>query len=585
MSDERIIPTQGEKTTDLPTMSILVEGTEISAEYQVASVAITRGTNQISAARIVLLDGDSSKEKFEISDKTEFTPGKKVEVKAGYHSEEETVFKGIIVKHGVKVPRGGPSVLTLDLRDEAVKLTVGRKNAYFYDKKDSEIIEEIVGTYSGLSKDVEATPVKHKEMVQYYATDWDFITTRAEASNAVIFTEDGKVVVKKPTVSGDAVLKLIHGATLYEFEAEMDSRKQYKSVKSASWDPSAQELLEMTAATPSLTEGGNLKGDELADVIGLSDFETRHSGRVEDAELQAWADSLLNRSRLSKIRGRAKCQGFGAIKPGDVLELEGVGERFSGKVFVAGVRQTINTQNWETDLEFGLDDKWFMNRYHDVVEHQAAALLPGVQGLHVGVVVKIHEDPDSEERVQVRMPLVDKGEDGVWARVATLDAGKERGSFFRPEVGDEVVLGFMNDDPRDPVILGMMHSSKNVAPLTAEEKNPQKGFVTREKLKLLFDDEKKIITIETPGGNSIILDEDAGSITITDQNQNTVEMTDGGFAFKTNKDFKVEATGDVKIKGTNVEVEASAGFKAKGATTEVNGSGQTTIKGGMVMIN
>ena len=86
-----------------------------------------------------------------------------------------------------------------------------------------------------------------------------------------------------------------------------------------------------------------------------------------------------------------------------------------------------------------------------------------------------HEAPDGEDRVQVRVPVINSQDDGLWARVATLDAGENRGSFFRPEIGDEVVLGFLNDDPRDPIILGMLNSSAKPAPITASIRLSRKG--------------------------------------------------------------------------------------------------------------
>jgi len=58
--------------------------------------------------------------------------------------------------------------------------------------------------------------------------------------------------------------------------------------------------------------------------------------------------------------------------------------------------------------------------------------------------------------------MISTSDDGIWARISTLDAGKQRGTFFRPEIGDEVIVGFLNDDPRYPVVLGMVNSSANL---------------------------------------------------------------------------------------------------------------------------
>ena len=106
------------------------------------------------------------------------------------------------------------------------------------------------------------------------------------------------------------------------------------------------------------------------------------------------------------------------------------------------------------------------------------------------------------------MPLVNNDEDGAWARVASLDAGNERGFFFRPEIGDEVALGFLNDDPRQAVILGMLPSSAKAAPLPGSDDNHEKVYQSRSKMKLYFNDEKKVLRLETPAGNKIVLSED-----------------------------------------------------------------------------
>ena len=213
-------------------------------------------------------------------------------------------------------------------------------------------------------------------------------------------------------------------------------------------------------------------------------------------------------------------------------------------------------------------------------------MLPGINGLQVGVVVQLESDPDGEDRIQVRIPIIDSKEVGTWARVATLDAGDTRGSFFRPELDDEVIVGFINDDPRDAVVLGMMNSSAKPAPLTASDDNYQKGFFTKSKMKLLFDDEKKSITIETPAGKSIVIDDDAGTITATDENSNKIEMSSDGITIESAADLKLKASGDVTIEGTNVSSKASAQFKAEGsAGAELSTGASAVVKGSVVQIN
>ena len=96
-------------------------------------------------------------------------------------------------------------------------------------------------------------------------------------------------------------------------------------------------------------------------------------------------------------------------------------------------------------------------------------MLPAIGGLQIGVVSQLQDDPDGEDRILVQIPIIDNQEQGIWCRVSSLDAGDSRGAYFRPEIGDEVIVGFINEDPNDAVVLGMLHSSAKPAPITASD--------------------------------------------------------------------------------------------------------------------
>ncbi len=178
--------------------------------------------------------------------------------------------------------------------------------------------------------------------------------------------------------------------------------------------------------------------------------------------------------------------------------------------------------------------------------------------------LQLKEDPKGENRILVNIPVIHPDGEGVWTRVCTLDAGEERGSFFLPEIGDEVIVGFLDNDPRYPIVLGMMNSSTKPAPLTAADENHEKGFVTRSKLQVLFNDDTKTIGINTPKGNVVKLDEDEGVIHIEDENGNIVRMSSDGINIESCKDMNIKASGDITIEGTNISATADAEFKADG---------------------
>ncbi|MFD1604379.1 type VI secretion system tip protein VgrG [Flavobacterium artemisiae] len=581
MNNSGVIQTS--KSADLVTHKILVEGEELSKTYQVKSIVVQNEINRIPMAQIVLVDGEASERDFKVSNEDLLIPGKKIEINAGYHNDEETIYKGIIIKHAIKI-KDSTSLLIIECKDEAVKLTIGRKSKYFYDVKDSDVFGEIIDAY-GLDKDVEGTNFSHKELVQYNTSDWDFIVSRAQANGKLCFVENGKITISKPDVSSSPVETVTFGSSLLDFDAEMDARNQFAKVSSYSWDYTNQELVEIEANDPAVSLNGNLSASDLSGIIDHENLELRHGGTITETELQDWADAKLLFQQLSKIRGRAKFQGIPSVKPNTIITLEGVGDRFNGNAYITGVFHELTEGNWTIDAQFGLNPEWFSETF-DIHTPTGSGIIPAIKGLHVGIVTQLESDPNGEDRILVKIPIINNDEQGIWCRVASADAGDKRGIFFRPEIEDEVIVGFINEDPNNAIVLGMLHSSGKPAPITASDDNHEKGIVTRSEMKVLFNDEKKSIAIETPAGKKITLDEDKGVIKIEDENSNVITVDSAGIKMESLGNIELKATGDVKIEGMNVTVSATAQFKGAGnAGAELSSAGVAIVKGSQVMIN
>lgn len=582
-------------------LTVYSNGAKLGESIQIVSIAVSKTINRIPTASIVLLDGDMPGKDFPVSNAEHLKPGAEIKINAGYDQDEETIFEGIIVKHGIKISGNNYARLIIECRDKAVGMTIGRNNANYVDTSDGDIIDKLIGNCSGLSSDVASTEPQHKELVQYYCTDWDFMLSRAEVNGLLVIVDDGKLTVKPPQTGESPQLKVTYGEDLLEFNADIDARTQLATVTGASWDLKSQAVIEEEVSPQTLNEQGDLDSAELAKVVGLKSFRLQTSAPVEKTVLKAWADAQQVKAGLARIRGRMKFQGNAKAKVGTLIELEGVGNRFSGKVYVSEVNHIISEGNWVTEVEFGISPNWFAER-RDLVVPPASGLTPGIEGLQIGVVMKLDEDPEGQHRIQVSVPVLQAETAGVWARLANFYASEEIGAFFIPEIGDEVVLGYFNNDPSHPVVLGSLYSTKKKPPYTLSADNFIKALVTKGNLKLEFDDEKKIITILTPGNNKIVISDEGQSILLQDQNDNKVELSPDGILLDTPKDMTISAQGkvtidamgeismsskaDVKLEGLNINNNANVGFVAKGsATAELSASGQTTIKGAMVMIN
>lgn len=570
-------------TGDIVTLEILVSGTALPDKIQVMNVTVQRELNRIPYAKITIIDGDAATGDFPVSNGQTLMPGNEVEILAGYRSETATIFKGIIVNHQLKI-RDGSSVMLIDCKDKAFKMANSRKSGYLYESKDSDLMEELI-TRNGLEADLVPTNFTHPELVQYQCTDWDFLVTRAQANGMVVNVENGKVHVSKPDPEQGSVQTVKFGESIFEFDAEMDGRNQVPGVSSFGWNPTDQEIIKVDAKQSGFSLNGNLSTDELANLMNLDPIELKNGGKIPEVLLQDWADSKLMFQQLSKTRGRVKIQGNSEPVPGQVITLEGVGDRFSGDAFVSAVMHQIADGNWTLDVQFGLDPEWFTDQF-SIHTQPSSGLLAAIRGLQVGVVSQLEGDPDGEDRIMVKLPVINPEEQGIWCRLSSLDAGSERGFVFRPEIDDEVIVGFINEDPNQAVVLGMLPSSSHPSPLELSDDNHLKGYVSRSGIKVLIDDEYSKLEIETPAGKKIVMDDDGESITISDDHGNTITMDGDGIVMDSSADLNIKSSGDINLEGTNINIKSQAELKAEGsAGATLSSSGSTTIKGSLIQIN
>lgn len=528
--------------------------------FMLLSMEVSKELNRIPSAQLLLADGNVASGEFPVSDSAFFEPGKEIEIKLRYEGETEdmTVFKGRVMCQGMSA-NGQGSSLSVELKDSAIKLTHTRRNAVFRDLSDADIIGRIIDD-GGLTKGEMATtePV-HAEIVQYNASNWDFMLSRADIHGLVVMVDDGTISLNKIDLAGEALHQFEFGLSeIFDFDFELDASHQYTAIESVAWDLAGQTITEPSPATEFSLGQGNLSGAAIAEAVGFDDYRLSHPVPLDHAEQQAWADGRMIRSRMAMIKGRLSVPGVAEIKPFDLMEVAGTGARFNGKTMVTGVRHLVDEQGWRTDVQFGLSPDWYSRRT-DIPDVASAGLLPPISGLQVGVVDAFEADPDEQLRVRITLPAIDAEDGVVWARLATPDAGVGRGFFFRPEAGDEVVVGFLNNDPRQAVILGAMYSSTTTPPddyAELAEDNLNKGIVTKKGTKISFiDADKASVFIETAQSNKILLDDDTETIEIVDQHGNSITMSSSGIEIKSASDFKIDASGDVEIKGSKVDVK------------------------------
>ena len=229
----------------------------------------------------------------------------------------------------------------------------------------------------------------------------------------------------------------------------------------------------------------------------------------------------------------------------------------------------------------------------------ADPLNPKLDGVMVGIVTN-NKDPDGLARVKLKLPLREVEAETDWVRMTTLMGGKEMGSLFIPEVGDEVLVAFHLGEMRQPFVIGMLWSKKQPAP-KGNDKNDIRKFKSRAGHEIIFDDNdsKGLVTVKTKKGQIIELADEKDTIKIAEQSgsneimikggsANEISVTSGSSTITINSkgEITINSPKSLTIKSAQINIEASATLAIKaGASLDLKSDGMINIKGSMVKIN
>jgi uncharacterized protein involved in type VI secretion and phage assembly len=136
-------------------------------------------------------------------------------------------------------------------------------------------------------------------------------------------------------------------------------------------------------------------------------------------------------------------------------------------------------------------------------------------GVVVGLVTNV-DDPENRGRCKLHFPWLDSSNETDWVRIATVMAGNGRGTFFMPEVSDEVLVAFEHADARFPYVIGFLWNGQDAPPA----------------------DNVRLRRIQSVNGHRISFIDatpnsgSKGALVIEDAHGNTISMSNGKIAIK-----------------------------------------------------
>lgn len=200
----------------------------------------------------------------------------------------------------------------------------------------------------------------------------------------------------------------------------------------------------------------------------------------------------------------------------------------------------------------------------------------GLRGVAVGIVTENRGDPEKMGRVKLKFPWKEEApHESYWARIATLMAGSGRGTYFLPDIGDEVLVAFEDGDIHYPYVLGALWNGEEKPPEdNADKKNEVKKIRSRSGHEIVLNDSKTEgkVEVTTSGGHKVVLDDaSGGKVNVEDKGGNSIELN------SSQGSIKIAATGQLSIEAPKIDI--------KGDLMNIESSGLLNIKGAIIKLN
>jgi phage protein D len=326
----------------VPAFEVVVDGSPLptDAAAHVVSVTVDEDLGLPGMFAVELLGtGDRDEEVPWLDDTTIFAVGSVVEVKLGYGDQVETLIIGEITGLEPAFSSDQPQSLMVRGFDRLHRLQRGRKTRTFAQQKDSDLASQIANE-AGLTPDVEDSSVTHDYVLQANQTDLEFLRARAARINYEVAVDDKKLLFKPARNAESAVFTLAPGDGLLAFHPRLTSLGQSNEVSVRGWNVKDKDKVVGQSRTGDevSTMGGQDTGPAAAESAFGAAVQTVSAWPVaSQAEADQIAKARLNGIALHYITGEGSCYGRTDVRGGIVVDIQGIGKRFSGSYYVTGV--------------------------------------------------------------------------------------------------------------------------------------------------------------------------------------------------------------------------------------------------------
>ena len=577
-----------------PAYSVRINGTTLRADVSkyILEVAVTHEPDTIDHCSLTIANPYPSMPWTQAGATNPFQAGNQIAIEMGYGDKRTTVFTGAITSVSPTFPASSMPTVQIEGSTQMYELQGSSRTHAFVNMTDQQMAQQVANqhnlTFNAGQDGLDATNATiYPYIIQYNQTDMAFLLERARRGGFELQVDGTNLLFRKPNEQQAPLYTLVWGhpaqsidskssvMPLQHFSPTLNTLRQVSTVVVRGQDEKGQAIegraaADNTQAVPADAPQGPQKA---AEALGRSDEEliVVDLPVTSQDEAQKLARSIYDDLAREFITGSGATIGLPDLRPGRLIALEGLGARFSGQYYVTQTTHTISSAGYQTSfvvnrMGWSLLDL-MAPEGNQTTGGRATKRIYGV----VTAIVTNNRDAEGQARVKVRFPWLADDVESWWARIAVPMAGKQRGTYFLPEEGDEVLVAFDRGDMRFPYVLGGLWNSANQPPETNQDgRNNMRTIQSRSGHIIRLDDtnqdgksQGKIEIVDSSSKNSIVISTADNTITISAQADITIASTGGK--------LKLSGKGGVELTSP--------------AEIEISADGQTSIKGAEVHIN
>jgi len=349
-----------------PAFQVEVNGANLAADISknIQQVSVVSEPNTMDTFSLTLVNEYPKLRWTHTSDADLFQEGSVVTISMGYVDDLQEMMEGEITQISPHFPDSGTPTIVIEGHSRMHWLH-GSKNTRTFQKMTDKQIVEKVAQEAGLEAQADDPGVQHDYVIQHAQTDLEFLRNRAAKIHYELLVKKKTLIFRKSNEIGTKTYRLIWGHTqaaaaganslpLKSFSTTMNTMKPSSKVEVRGYDVKNKTSFVAKSQTgdENTTMAGSKPGSQ---VVAGAFHRPRQLVQVNvpvasQAEADEHAKAILNGMGLNFVTGNGSTIGLPDIRSGSVVELQGLGPRFSGEYYIDKATHTIGGNGYQTDF-------------------------------------------------------------------------------------------------------------------------------------------------------------------------------------------------------------------------------------------